>query len=70
MYLVIDHNKSKHSDKYRLFEDTESALKAFDALGYSKYAMGMKVNLTPGMMNLVDAGEDCNIGFINLEVNK
>ena len=68
MYLVIDYNKTKYTEKFRLFEKGEEAINAFNEAGYLKYSMGMDVDLRHGIMNLVDAGEACNIGLINLEV--
>lgn len=68
MFLVVDHNKSKHADKYRLFEKVEEAVQAFNNSGYLTYSMGMPLDLRVGMMNYLDAGEECHIGLINLEV--
>lgn len=66
--LVIDNNKSKYIEKYKLFENPEEAVKYFNELGYSKYSMGMPIDLRIGIKNMVDAGEECNIELINLEV--
>lgn len=67
MYLLINHNKNKHSERYRLFSAAEDAVKIFNEL--SKGCATFPMDLTPGMMNMVDAGADCNIGLINLEEN-
>ena len=72
MYLVINHNVSKHADKYKLFEDEKEASDYFNNdLGYKKHCMfGIPLDLRVGMLNCLDAGESCNIGIINLEVKK
>jgi len=67
MYLVINHNKTKYTEKYQLFEKPEDAVRVFDELQPEGY-YSFPNDLRPGVLNLVDAGEDCNIGLINLEV--
>lgn len=69
MYLIINNDASKYTDKYRLVEDEREAVDEFNKLGYSKQSFGMRINTKPGMMNSVsEDGANITIGLINLEV--
>lgn len=68
MILVINHNKTAYIEKYKLFYHAEEAIEYADSLGFSKYSfIGLHPeDLKIGMMNMINAGEECNLEVIRL----